>query len=472
MLGAICGDILGSTYEFEEKKYEDPSKIKLCLETDNFTDDTALTLAVADWLLNDLWRDGSIDGLKAALAKQLYKYSRKTFKKGEGKIGFGQSYFKWCVKGELLGDFSPYNSYGNGSAMRVSPVGWFFNSLKNTLYYAKLSADVTHNHPEGEKGAMCIAAAIFLARNGKSKQEIKDYLLETFEYDLLNKSVAEHRRDCQWSEICQDTVPMAVVAFLESTDYKSAIQNALSYGSDSDTIADMAGAIAEAYYGEIPADIREFCLAKIPPKQQELIGEFYRRITEIQVLKKLAEMCQDSHFDQTEAVCLMKKADINRMFEFAGFDTTLLETAIECFNLEMVALLLENGADPNQDAPYGNPFWGLQYSSCEGKEKDEILLKIAQLCLEHGADPFMDPDQVGEGLFDYVLHSSGDDEGDQLIHRNRFLLLLIAYSNNESIPYRSLDKKKLDKNKLLQYKVSEKNPNIFLDENGEKIIHL
>lgn len=278
MLGAICGDILGSTYEFEEKKYEEPSKIKLCLETDNFTDDTALTLAVADWLLNDIRQGNSDDDLIEALAKQLYKYSRKTFKKGEGKIGFGQSYFKWCVKGELLGDFSPYNSYGNGSAMRVSPVGWFFNSLEKTLHYAKLSADVTHNHPEGEKGAMCIAAAIFLARNGKSKQEIKDYLLETFQYDLLNKSVAEHRRDCQWSEICQDTVPMAVVAFLESKDYKSAIQNALSYGSDSDTIADMAGAIAEAYYGEVPADIREFCLAKVPPRQKELIEEFYRRI--------------------------------------------------------------------------------------------------------------------------------------------------------------------------------------------------
>lgn len=126
MYGAICGDILGSTYEFEEKKYEDPSKIKLCLEIDNFTDDTALTLAVADWLLNDVRQGKSDDDLIEALAKQLYKYSRKTFKKGEGKIGFGQSYFKWCAKGELLGDFSPYNSYGNGSAMRVSPVGWFF----------------------------------------------------------------------------------------------------------------------------------------------------------------------------------------------------------------------------------------------------------------------------------------------------------------------------------------------------------
>lgn len=279
MLGAICGDILGSTYEFEKKKYYDLDSIALCLDTDNFTDDTALTLAVADWLLNDIekyyYND---DDLKLALAKQLLKYSTHTFKDGEGKLGFGSSYFQWCAKADLLQEFAPYNSFGNGSGMRVSPVGWFFDTMEETLRFAKISADVTHNHPEGQKGAMCIAAAIFLARNGKNKHEIKEYLLRTFEYDLLKKSVAEHRNECSWSEICQDTVPMAVVAFLESEDYETAIKNAISYGSDSDTIADMAGAIAEAYYGKVPKYICDFCLAKIPLKQQELISAFYDNI--------------------------------------------------------------------------------------------------------------------------------------------------------------------------------------------------
>ncbi|MBR4949829.1 MAG: ADP-ribosylglycohydrolase family protein [Clostridia bacterium] len=280
MLGAICGDILGSTYEFEEKKYYDLDAINLCLESDDFTDDSALTFAVADWLLNDINKNYHNDEeLKLALGKQFLKYSKHTFKENEGKLGFGRSYFQWCAKADLIQEFKPYNSYGNGSGMRVSPVGWFFDTMEETLRFAKLSADVTHNHPEGQKGAMCIAAAIFLARKGKTKNEIKEYLLKTFEYDLLNKSVSEHRDICSWSEICQDTVPMAVVAFLESENYETAIKNAISYGSDSDTIADMAGAIAEAYYKEIPGYIYNFCISRIPSNQQKLIKEFYTNIT-------------------------------------------------------------------------------------------------------------------------------------------------------------------------------------------------
>ena len=278
MLGAICGDILGSGYEFEEVKYEDVGNIRLCRESDDFTDDTALTLAVADWLMSDLQKNYYEDeALKEALARQLLKYSRNTFE-DEGKLGFGGRYFQWCAKAELVGEFEPYNSCGNGAGMRVSPVGWFFDTMEETMRFAKLSADVTHNHPEGEKGAMCIAAAVFLARQGKSKEEIKAYLLRAFGYELLRHSVAELRKACVWSEVCQDTVPMAVVAFLESEDYESAVRNAVSYGSDSDTIADMAGAIAEAYYGGIPSQIKEFCLARLPAPQCELIREFYVEI--------------------------------------------------------------------------------------------------------------------------------------------------------------------------------------------------
>lgn len=278
MLGAICGDILGSTVEFNEVKYNDISKIKLCLPTDDFTDDTALTLAVADWLLNDIDKYKNEDELKLSLAKQFVKYSLHTFKSDEGFLSFGLGFINWCQKADLIGEYAPYNSYGNGSGMRVSPIGWFFDTLEETLRFAKISADVTHNHPEGEKGAMAIAASIFLARKGKTKQEIKEYIFKTFNYDLVLKSVKEHRDSCIWSSICQDTVPMAIVAFLESEDYESAVRNAISYGSDSDTIACMAGAIAEAYYGKVPLNIKAFCYTRIPEKQRNLIEEFYDKI--------------------------------------------------------------------------------------------------------------------------------------------------------------------------------------------------
>lgn len=278
MFGAICGDILGSEYEFEEIKYENLEDIVLCREYDTFTDDTALTLAVADWLLHDIEECYNDDeALKDKLARRLLKYSLDTFYLDEGNLSFGGRYLDWCKNAYYTGDHKPYNSFGNGSGMRVSPVGWLFDTMEETMRFAKLSADVTHNHPEGEKGAMCIAAAIFLARNGKSKEEIKDYLFKTFGYELLNKSVDELRRDCVWSEICQDTVPMSVVAFLESQSYEDAIRKAISYGSDSDTIADMAGAVAEAYYGKIPDDIFDFCISKIPERLHSLLNEFYKR---------------------------------------------------------------------------------------------------------------------------------------------------------------------------------------------------
>ena len=277
MLGAICGDILGSVYEFEEIKYHNPGEISLCTEKGTFTDDTILTLAVADWLLHDVEESRDDGVLKGALARQFVKYAMYTFDRPAALFGFGVGFFRWLAKADLIGDFSPYQSYGNGAGMRVSPVGWFFDTMEETLHFAKLTADVTHDHPEGERGAMCVAAAVFLARKGKSKEEIKAFLRREFGYALLDQSVAELREACTWSAACQDTVPMAMVAFLESHDYESAIQNAICYGSDSDTIADMAGAVAEAFYGGVPRYIADACLAKLPPAQQELVAEFYSR---------------------------------------------------------------------------------------------------------------------------------------------------------------------------------------------------
>jgi len=262
MFGAICGDVLGSEYEFEEIKYEDASEIALMRDGDACTDDSAMTIAVAEWLLYDIDDKADDDTLRLRLAKRFVRFAFEVFE--PRSLGFGGRFWDWLCRAKLISEFEPIGSYGNGAGMRVSPVGWCFDTLEETLRYAKLSADVTHNHPEGEKGAMCIAAAIFLARNGKSKDEIREYLYNAFGYEMLLSDVKTLRKDAVWSEICQDTVPQAVVAFLDSTDYLSAIRLAISYGSDSDTIADMAGAIAEAYYGGVPKEVLEFVRKRMP----------------------------------------------------------------------------------------------------------------------------------------------------------------------------------------------------------------
>lgn len=272
MFGAICGDILGSGYEFEEIKYDDISLIRLINDNDVATDDTAMTVAVADWLMNDITGVTDEEELKLRLAKRFVEYAFKKF--DAKKLGFGFNFWQWLCKGNLINEYTPYGSYGNGAGMRVSPVGWYFDTMEETLRFAKISADVSHNHPEGEKGAMTIAAAVFMARTGKNKQEIKQYLFERFGYHQLNLTAEELRAECKWSAVCQDTVPMAVVAFLESDDYISALKLAISYGSDSDTISAMTGAIAEAYYKHIPENILTHCRSRLPSEVLKTCDEF------------------------------------------------------------------------------------------------------------------------------------------------------------------------------------------------------
>jgi len=170
----------------------------------------------------------------------------------------------------------PYNSWGNGSAMRVSAIGWAFDTIEETLAEAKRSAEITHNHPEGIKGAQATAAAIFLARQKKSKDDIRKYIAETFFYDL-NRTLKDIRPQYRFDESCQGTVPQAIIAFLESNDYTSAIQNAISIGGDSDTIACITGGIAEAFYGDIPNALIEFVKKKLTREMVEVVGRFYKR---------------------------------------------------------------------------------------------------------------------------------------------------------------------------------------------------
>ncbi|MBQ1826772.1 MAG: ADP-ribosylglycohydrolase family protein [Erysipelotrichaceae bacterium] len=234
MLGAIFGDIVGSAYEFNNTHNYN---FKLLSEYSDFTDDSVMTIAVARGLMDSLGK--SDEEIRNALID-----SMKEFGKRHPYAGYGGMFFRW-VLGE---DRKPYNSFGNGSAMRVSAAGWLYDSLEETLHGAELSADVTHNHPEGIKGAQATAAAIYLARTGKNKREIRDYIEETFGYDL-HQSMKDIVSAGHGEEICQVSVPQALVCFLHSTGYIDTIRKSVAIGGDSDTIACIAGSIAEAYYG-------------------------------------------------------------------------------------------------------------------------------------------------------------------------------------------------------------------------------
>ena len=268
MLGAIIGDTVGSVYEFNNIKIID---FPLFSIGSNYTDDSIMTMAVADWLLRD--PSHGMDTLEASLLSFAKKYPCP-------KGGYGGGFSKWLFHPDWLGDYGsrdaksgtrhPYNSWGNGSAMRVSAVGWMFDTLEETEHVAELSAAITHNHPEGIKGAQSTAAAIFLARNGKSKDEIKDYITHRFGYNL-SRTCDEIRPVYGWDGSCQGTVPEAMVAFLDSTDFESAIRLAVSLGGDSDTLACITGGIAEAFYKEIPDDIVNTEWNLLPDDFKEII---------------------------------------------------------------------------------------------------------------------------------------------------------------------------------------------------------
>ena len=260
MLGAIIGDMVGSVYEFDNIKTTD---FPFFSQRSIYTDDSIMTVAVAEWLLTDNQHTHE------TLEKIMVRYA-DAFPFPEG--GYGGSFAQWlfqpeslvdCKTGKVAGKRVPYNSWGNGAAMRASAVGWKFCTLEETERVAALSASITHDHPEGIKGAQATAAAIFLARTGKSKQEIKDYIEKRFGYDL-GTHTDELRKTYGWEDSCQGTVPPAIRAFLDSTDFESAVRIAVSLGGDSDTLACITGGIAEAYYGEIPREIFNAAMDRLP----------------------------------------------------------------------------------------------------------------------------------------------------------------------------------------------------------------
>jgi ADP-ribosylglycohydrolase len=248
MIGAIAGDMIGSPYERYPVKTTDFDTL-----VSGFTDDTVLTVAVADTILND-----------TDVASSLKKFAEKYY-----HLPYGAGFRRWVRSW----DSTPYNSFGNGSAMRVSPVGFAYDSVEDVLQHAKITAAVTHNHPEGIKGAQATALAIYLARNAESKEAIRREITARFSYDL-NRTVDEIRPGYAFDVTCQGSVPESVIAFFDSDDWEDSVKKAISLGGDADTMACIAGGIAQAYYKKIPEKIIEGVRNKLPEDLLRVVDAF------------------------------------------------------------------------------------------------------------------------------------------------------------------------------------------------------
>lgn len=287
MYGAILGDIVGSPYEFNRgNKTKD---FPLFSNKSEYTDDTVMTIAVAEALLDA--DDKSDEEVKTTLVHSMQKWGRAFPYAGYG------DYFKHWIK---EADPKPYNSYGNGAAMRVSAVGWTYDSLEKTRHIARLTAEVSHNHPEGLKGAESVAATIFLARTEHSKEKIRAYITDNFGYDL-SKTCDEIRPRYVHTESCQRSVPEAIIAFLESTDYEDAIRTAISLGGDCDTQACIAGSIAEAFYG-MPNRLIRQCKKRMEPDMLLIVRRWEEKIGRKPI----------GHLEQLSINCKIKAAKKRR----------------------------------------------------------------------------------------------------------------------------------------------------------------
>ncbi len=258
MLGAIAGDIIGSVYEFNPVKQKE---FPLFSDHSEFTDDTVMTIATAEALLHH----------------RPYTESFRSWGRRYPGRGYGTHFQAW-LNSDSLG---PYNSFGNGSAMRVSPVAYSCNALPQLLLEAKKNAEGTHNHPEGIKGAQATAVAIFWARQNpaQDKEALRSYLETTFDYHL-QRTCDSIREGYHFQVSCQQSVPESIIAFLDSTDFEDAIRNAVSLGGDADTMAAISGSIAEPYYGGVPQHIQKEVMARLPQEMITIVNNFYERLVQ------------------------------------------------------------------------------------------------------------------------------------------------------------------------------------------------
>ena len=250
MIGAIAGDVIGSAFEFDPIKKKEFPLFSGC---SSYTDDSVLTIAIAHALLGERQYAQSLWDLGGEFPN----------------AGYGASFIEWL---RSL-DPKPYNSWGNGAAMRVSPIGWACNSIDEVLEQASISASVSHNHPEGIKGAQAVALAVFLARTATSKKDIKMELINRFNYDL-DRSIDSIRPDYEFEVSCQLSVPESIIAFIEADSFEDSVRNAISLRGDSDTMACIAGSIAEAFYGSVPSTIESRVRNIIPTKLLKIVDQF------------------------------------------------------------------------------------------------------------------------------------------------------------------------------------------------------
>ena len=272
MYGAILGDIIGSPFEFD--RGDKTKNFDLFSKGCGFTDDSVMTIAVGEALLA-VRPKAAVKEIEDAVASNMQDWGKRY-----PHAGYGGSFRHWLKENNP----KPYGSYGNGSAMRVSAAGWLYDSIERTREVARATANVTHNHPEGIKGAEATASAIYMARNGSSKEEIKEYIETIFGYNL-SRTCDEIRPTYYFNESCQGTVPESIIAFLESTDYESAIRLTISLGGDADTMGAITGGIAEAYYKEIPQYIREEVLKRLPNEFIDIMQRFYEMFVDKRIIK-------------------------------------------------------------------------------------------------------------------------------------------------------------------------------------------
>lgn len=259
MYGAVIGDIIGSPYEFDHGKKS--KEFNMFCEASVFTDDSVMTVAVAEALLTAR-KQADILEISNHVTQSMREWGRKY-----PNSGYGGNFYKWLNTENP----EPYYSFGNGSAMRVSAVGWLYDTIERTREVAKATAEVTHNHPEGIKGAEAIASAIFLARTGKTKEEIKEYIEMEFRYDLED-TCDNIRPWYRHTEKCHETVPPALIAFLEGEDFEDVVRTAVSLGGDCDTLTAIAASVAEAFYA-IPEDIKEEAKRKLPEDMKRILEQ-------------------------------------------------------------------------------------------------------------------------------------------------------------------------------------------------------
>lgn len=252
-IGGIIGDIVGKPYEFHPVKEKN---VPLIMNSARFSDDSVMTIAVMDWLMG------------SDIVESLQRWGNKY-----PKAGYGKSFWGWLNSN----DPQPYNSFGNGSGMRVSPVGWLFDTIEETMDYAEKSALPTHNHIEGINGAKAVAGSMWLARHSATKEDIRKFCTEAFNYNM-DRTVDQIRPHYRFEVSCQESVPEAIICFLESTSYEDAVRNAISLGGDADTQACMAGAIAEAFGYEIPDILYNMAMKKITPEMQRVLFNFNTKI--------------------------------------------------------------------------------------------------------------------------------------------------------------------------------------------------